>query len=46
MVLVEMVILINLVFGFGADFFCIAEIKNTQNIICSPKTRPKNARRK
>ena len=32
MVLVEMVILINLPFGFGADFFCIAEIKKIQKI--------------
>ena len=32
MVLVEMVILIELQFGFGSDFFCIAEIKKLQKI--------------
>ena len=44
MVLEEMVILIKLQFGFGADFFCITWIKNTQNMICSLENRSKNVR--
>ena len=41
MVLVEMVILIKLQFGFGADFFCITEIKKTKYHLFTRKSTQK-----